>query len=222
MSVTVYTPSVANIEDEDVEAWRAVPVAVAVDILPESQIDTGIRPLNPPGQQPRLCGRAVTAKCIAPDFGAVLQAIDRVETGDVLVIAASGYAENAMIGEILGGHLRRRGCAGIVCDGAVRDVAQLSEWSDFAVFTRHVNPKGPEGADQGAVFSQVYVGDRKIDPGDLILGDDDGLAVLTSQMVKDCRAEAVQRIALEKQWEQSLSAGESVQAVFDLSPPKSG
>src|SRR3546814_2050700 len=72
--------------------------------------------------QPRLFGRAVTAMCEPPYFGAVVQSLDVIRAGDVLVIAANGDCRNAMIGEILGGYLRGRGCAGILCDGAVRDV----------------------------------------------------------------------------------------------------
>ena len=59
-----------------------------------------------------MVGRAVTVRCEPPDVGAVLYAIDLIQPGDVLVIAANGDAETAMIGEILGGQLRRRGGCG--------------------------------------------------------------------------------------------------------------
>ena len=103
----------------------------------------GDPPLAPAGQQPPLLGCAVTAYCEPPDFGAVLHALEHVEEGDVLVIAAAGAREFAMIGEILCGHLRRRGGVGVVVDGAVRDVATLAGFSDFAVFARHITPLGP-------------------------------------------------------------------------------
>src|SRR4051812_2968247 len=112
--------------DAEIAPWRAIPVSIAVDLARDiGQIDPDIRPLRPPGRQPPLCGRAVTALCEPPDFGAVLRALELVAPGDVLVIAANGAREFAMIGEILCGHLRRRGAAGVVCDGAVRDVATL-------------------------------------------------------------------------------------------------
>ncbi len=123
MTVTVHSVPAPLLTPEEIEPWRAVPVAVAVDLVPDQQIDPLIRPLNPPGKQPRLFGRAVTAQCEPPDFGAVLHALEHAGPGDVLVIAAGGNAQFAMIGEILSGHLRNRGCAGVVCDGAVRDVA---------------------------------------------------------------------------------------------------
>jgi regulator of RNase E activity RraA len=82
-----------------IERWRQVPVAVAVDVShAECQIDRSLRPLCAPGQQPRLFGRAVTALCEPPDFGAVLYALDKIKPGDVLVIAAGGHTDTAMIG----------------------------------------------------------------------------------------------------------------------------
>ena len=66
-------------------------MAIAVDLVREAgQIDPAIRPLRPAGRQPRLFGLAVTVRCDAPDFGAVLQALDVIQRGQVLVIDASG------------------------------------------------------------------------------------------------------------------------------------
>ena len=129
--------------------------------------------MNSPGQQPKLFGRAVTARCEPPDFGAVLHALDQINHGDVLVIAADGRNDAAMIGEILGGHLRRCGGAGLICDGAIRDIATLSQWPDFSVFARSVNPRVPTEAAKGAVNSPVNIGGRLINPGDLMIGDDE-------------------------------------------------
>ena len=70
----------------------------------------------------------LTERASRPIFGAVPHALALVRPGDVLVIAAGGHAKTAMIGEILGGHLRRLGCCGLVCDRAVRDVGTLAGW----------------------------------------------------------------------------------------------
>src|SRR5919107_4334869 len=110
MPVTIQPARPCSLTVTEIDRWRTVPVAVAVDLSRDvGQIDPAIRPLLPAGQQPRLFGRAVTALCEPPDFGAVLHAVDLVRPGDVLVIAADGHAETAMIGEILGGHVRRLG-----------------------------------------------------------------------------------------------------------------
>ena len=121
-----HTPPATDLTAAEIARWRAIPVAIAVDLVREAgQIDPAIRPLRPAGLQPRLFGQAVTVRCEAPDFGAVLQALDVIQRGQVLMIDAGGYREAAMIGDILSGHLRAKGVAGVVCDGAVRDVGTL-------------------------------------------------------------------------------------------------
>jgi regulator of RNase E activity RraA len=197
------------------DPWRKIPVAVAVD-MGCAQIDPDIRPLQPPGRQPPLYGRAVTAICEPPDFGAVLHALDLVGPGDVLVIAARGARDHAMIGEIISGHLRARGGAGVVCDGAVRDVSVIAGWGDFPVFSRWITPRGPTGAEKGAVNAAATVGGVWVEPGDLILGDDDGLVVVSpaDQRAKLAACEA--KVAKEAEWIAGLAAGRPVAEVFGL------
>jgi 4-hydroxy-4-methyl-2-oxoglutarate aldolase len=214
MAVTIHRPP-PPLNAGDSAPWRHIPVSIAVD-LGLAQIDPAIRPLRPPGQQPALFGRAVTALCEPPDFGAVLQALEQVGPGDVLVISAKGAPEFAMIGEILCGFLRRRGAAGVVCDGAVRDVATLARFDDFSVFARFVTPRGPKGAERGAVNAPVVVGGAQVTPGDLILGDDDGLVALTAQDMRSRIAEAQAKVAKEAEWIAGLESGGSVAEVFGL------
>src|SRR5688572_8994685 len=76
MTVTAHSVPTPLLTPTEIEPWRAVPVAIAADLVPDQQIDPLIRPINPPGQQPRLFGRAVTAQCESPDFGAVLHALE--------------------------------------------------------------------------------------------------------------------------------------------------
>jgi 4-hydroxy-4-methyl-2-oxoglutarate aldolase len=217
MPVRVQGTPAAVLSEPEISAWLEIPVAIAVDVSKaRCQIDPAIRPLKPPGQQPRLFGRAVTALCEPPDFGAVLYVLDLIEPGDVLVIAAGGHAETAMIGEILGGQLRRRGGRGLICDGAVRDVAELAGFAELPVFARHITPRGPTGAERGAVNAPVTIGGRRVGPGDLILGDDDGLASLSPADAREFLAAAQAKLALEAEWQQSLAAGRSVAETFGL------
>ena len=219
MSVIVQGAVGSFISATDMERWRRIPVAVAVDVSHAAcQIDPGIRPLCPPGRQPRLFGRAVTARCAPPDFGSVLHALDLVKPGEVLVIAANGHTETAMIGEILGGHLRRLGGAGLVCDGAIRDVAELANWTDLPVFARAITPRGPTSAEMGVVNAPVMIGGRLISPGDLVIGDDDGLAALTPAEIHSYLADAETKLDLEAKWQASLAAGHSVAETFGRAP----
>jgi regulator of RNase E activity RraA len=210
-------PTASALTDDEIRPWRKIPVSIVVDLARDiGQIDPAIRPLRPPGQQPPLFGRAVTALCEPPDFGAVLWALEQVGPGDVLAIAAGGVREFAMIGEILSGHLRRRGAAGVVCDGAVRDVATLAGWSDFVVFTRSITPRGPTSAERGAVNVPVILGGALVAPGDLILGDDDGLVALTPQHARTHLAAAEAKLAKEGEWIAGLESERAVAEVFGL------
>lgn len=205
---------------ELLQRWRKVPAAILADVSAGAcLIDPDIRPLCPPGQQPRLFGLAVTALCAPPDFGGVLRALDAVTRGDVLVIAAQGHRDHAMIGEILGGHLRRLGAAGIVCDGAVRDVAELAGWKDLSVYSRSITPRGPMGAAEGAYNVPVSIGDSLIHPGDLVIGDDDGLCILTPNQAQDFIGAAEAKLALEEVWQKKLSQGLNIAQTFGLDVP---
>jgi regulator of RNase E activity RraA len=219
MTVTVLHPPVDTLSSADIERWRTIPAAVAVDVSRAAcQIDPAIRPLCPPGRQPHLFGRAVTAQCEPPDFSAVLYALDLIKPGDVLMIDAQGHIDTAMIGEIIGGHLRRLGARGFVCDGAIRDVAELASWPDFSVFSRAITPRGPMVGERGAVNGEVVIGGLRINPGDLIIGDDDGLAALNPEFVRSLIGAAETKLALESAWQADLAAGRSVAATFGLTP----
>ena len=222
MAVTIHAAAKGGLSEAEIARWRDIPVAVAVDLSPESQIDPSIRALNPPGKQPRLFGRAVTVACTPPDFGAVVHALEHVGKGEVLMIAAGGDSVTAMIGEILSGHLRNRGAAGVVCDGAVRDVATLSGWPDFAVYSRSITPRGPTSAENGTINAPVTMGGRRVAAGDLIIGDDDGLVALSPDTVRNRIGDAEARLAREAGWIESLAAGKSVIEAFGVKPAKRG
>lgn len=223
MPVSVHSRQVDTLSQSEIDRWAQVPVAIAVDISSAAcQIDPAIRPLCPPGQQPRLFGRAVTALCEPPDFGAVLHALDIILPGEVLVIAAQGNVDTAMLGEILGGQLRRMGGRGVVCDGAIRDVAQLARWPELSIYARAITPRGPTSMERGVVNVAVSIGDRQVRPGDLLIGDDDGLAVLSPDAIRELIAAAEAKLAREHGWQASLAGGSSVVNTLGLPPARQG
>lgn len=216
MPVTLHTPT-SDLTPQEIALWSLIPVTIAVDLVREAgQIDPALRPLRPAGQQPRLFGPAVTVRCEAPDYGAVLHALDVIERGQVLVIDAGGYRDAAMIGDILSGHLRAKGVAGLICDGAVRDAGTLGNWTDFPVFARWINPRGPSGADRGAINLPVSIGGAAVAPGDLMIGDDDGLVVLSPQNARALIAQAEAKLTREAVLIAGLGAGKSMTEVFGL------
>ena len=216
MTVTIHPSALDPIPDGLLARWRHIPVAVAADLTPSHQIDPAIRPLRPVGQQAALFGRAVTARSTPPDFGAVLHAVGEIGPGDVLMIDAGALTSHAMIGDILGGHLHRQGAVGLVCDGAVRDVAGLAALPALAVYARAVNPLGPTTARTGEVNGGIMIGGIAIAPGDLIIGDDDGLVALPPALLPKLIDAAEAKLRLEAEWTARLTAGEPIREIFRL------
>ncbi len=203
--------------DELVRRWASIPVAVVVDVSEGAcGIDPAIRPLRPAGQQPRLFGRAVTAVCEPPDFGAVLRALDVIKAGEVLVIDGLGNGEHAMIGGILGGHLHRKGCAGVVVDGAIRDVAELVKLEGFSVYSRSITPRGPTSYAGDLVNAPAMIGVLRVLPGDLVIGDDDGLCALTPDMLRTLIDKAEAKLWLEDEWIATFKSGKTAAEIFGL------
>ncbi len=216
MAITTHDPAMAPVAEDLLARWRRIPVAVIVDLAPERQIDPAIRPLRPAGSQPALFGRAVTVRCAPPDFGAVVVAVGAIRRGEVLVIDAGGDERTAMIGDVLGGHLHRQGAAGLVCEGAIRDVEGLAEMAGLSAYSRWINPKGPVSAAGGEVNGPVVIGGCRVAPGDLMIGDGDGLAAVPPEALAGLIEAAEAKLELEAAWTARLKAGEAIGEIFGL------
>jgi regulator of RNase E activity RraA len=217
MPTRLFRPTAGRLPRAIIDAWRGVPSAVAADRLGgRSHADPGIRPLRPFASGTVLAGSAVTAWCEPADYGPVHHAIAVAEPGDVIVVAAGGRRDAAMIGELLSGSARLKGIAGVVVDGAVRDVGILSQWSDFHVFARWITPRGPASMERGSVNETVVVGGIAVSPNDLVIGDDDGLVFVPRAVAEDQLEPCLARVAAEKEWESALAAGASTIETFNV------
>jgi len=94
MTVTIHPAQPTPLAESLLARWRRIPVSVAVDLAPDRQIDPAIKALRPAGLQPALFGRAVTARCDPPDFGAVLHALELVEPGNVPIVNAGPWGRD--------------------------------------------------------------------------------------------------------------------------------
>ena len=215
MPTLVRSTKVARLPAEAIERWRSVPAAVAADQLQgRGHTDPEIRALRPFAAGQRLVGCAITAWCEPADYGPVHHAIAVAERGDIIVVAAGGRKDPAIIGELLSGAARRKGIAGVVVDGAVRDVARIGQWSDFHVFTRWITPRGPSSMERGTVNEPVVFGGIAVAPGDLVIGDDDGLVFIPHGEVDGLLPLCLVRVKAETEWEKALAAGKTIIETF--------
>jgi len=124
-----------------------------------------------------LAGPALTVKTRPGDNLMVHKAIDIAEPGDVIVVDAGGDLTNAIIGEMMVTHATKRGVAGFVINGSIRDVATISK-SGTPVYAAGVTHRGPYKDGPGEINCVVAIAGMIIEPGDLMLGDDDGLVCI--------------------------------------------
>jgi len=167
-----------------------------------------------------LCGPAVTVKVFPGDNLMLHKALDLVQEGDVLVVDTSGSTRNAVMGDMIANKARHRGVAGCVIDGLLRDLDGVHE-TKLPVFARGVTAFGPLHRGPGEVNFAVSCGGIVVEPGDIIVGDDDGvvvvrkafadttLAVLTAQADKSAAYIAdVKRGVFSNDWvDQALKDG---------------
>lgn len=215
MPTHVSRPTIARLAPEPIDRWRSVPSAVVADQLQgRGHADAEVRPLRAFAAGQRLAGHAVTAWCEPADYGPVHHAIAVAERGDVIVVAAGGRKDSAIIGELLSGAARRKGIAGVAVDGAVRDVGRLTQWCDFHVFARWITPRGPSSMERGSVNEPVVFGGVTVFPGDLVIGDDDGLVFVPHGEADALLPHCLARVAAEIEWEKALTSGRTTIETF--------
>lgn len=141
-----------------------------------STMHWGIHRLTAPGQ--RLIGPACTVKVFPGDNLMVHKSLDLARPGDVVVVDAAGATTHAVLGDLVATKARHRGIAGFVVDGLVRDIPGIIALGDMPVFARGVSPIGPLHRGPGEVNFPVSAGGIVVHPGDLIIGDDNGVVVV--------------------------------------------
>ncbi|WP_319415565.1 RraA family protein [Marispirochaeta aestuarii] len=157
-----------------VESFRGVPTPNIADNMNRFFcVDTAIKPMN----SCQMLGTAFTVRSSTADNLLFHKALDMAEPGDVIVIEVRGDTINAVTGEIMMRYAKKRGVAGFLIDGLVRDSGAVKEL-DFAVFCRGANPMGPYKDGPGEINVPVNCGGVIVNPGDIIVGDEDGVVVV--------------------------------------------
>lgn len=162
---------VANIDD-----CMNRTAAVKYDINPYNESD--------------VLGTAFTIKVPAGDNLMVHKAMDMIKPGDVVVIAAGGETERAILGELMITYMRSKGAAGILVDGCIRDSGAISSM-DIPVFAKGTSPNGPYKNGPGEINTIVCFGGQVVHPGDIVVGDRDGIIFIKPEDAEELAKDVI-------------------------------
>ena len=153
-----------------------------------------------------LCGTAVTVLLQPGDNWMMHVAAEQLREGDVVVAACTTDNDDGFFGDLLATSFRARGAKGLVIDGGVRDVKDLTAMQ-FPVFSRAISAKGTVKATLGSVNIPVICAGALVNPGDVVLADDDGVVVIPAAIAQQAADAAEAREANEAEKRKQLAAG---------------
>ena len=157
------------------EGFRTVPTTCVSDAMQGlNHFDPAVKPLK---EEYKICGRAVTVKMPAGDNMMVLQAMKQAQPGDILVIDSGNYASRSVAGDFVIGLAQTLGLGGVVAYGTVRDVRSIKDM-DYPVFCTGATVACSQKIGSGEINVPIACGSAVIYPGDIIVGDADGVVVV--------------------------------------------
>lgn len=175
-------PKTKKVDKELVEKYRNVVTPHISDNL--NRMFAGGAKLRPFHKEGSLLGTALTVKTRPGDNLMVHKAIDIAEPGDVIVVDAGGDTTNAIVGEIMLEIARKNGIVGFVINGAIRDTGAFQK-SDFPVYAVGVSHRGPYKDGPGEINVPISIEGMVINPGDLIVGDEDGVVAVPRESAEE-------------------------------------
>ncbi|MDR5753101.1 MULTISPECIES: RraA family protein [unclassified Caballeronia] len=195
--------SAAQASPATLDALRELAVSLLSDNMARVSGTTGLRPFHRPKP---MAGTAVTVRTRGGDNLAIHRAFDYCRPGDVLVIDGAGELTQALMGDIMASYAESLGVQGLVIDGAIRDVGALSQ-RDFPVYARGVTHRGPYKHGPGEINVPVTVGGMVVHPGDIVVGDEDGVLAIAPADVHAVIEGARQQAAKEAAALASIAEG---------------
>ena len=211
MPVQIFSNDFTPLSADKLAQWATIPPAIAGDVMNRQNVMAGrISPLSP-GMT--MAGQARTVAVLAGDNAALHEVIGRLRPNEVLVIDAANYDDRAVWGGILNTRAKLRNINGVVLDGAARDAAEMREMG-LPVYLSALSPAGPHKGWGGSIDDRISCGGVAVMPGDVILGDDDGVTVVPLARAETVLAASLARIAYEEDILNKLASGADTSGLF--------
>ncbi len=206
---------VSRVAVATIEAFRGLPTGILSDCMNRQMaMDAGVSSLV---RGRVVIGAAFTVQSVESCNWGGHQALAMAQPGDVLVVAARGGRSAAVWGNIMTVAARMNGLAGVVIDGCIRDSAE-NRADELPIFCRGTCAAGPHKGWPCNLNVPVSCAGVPVMPGDLIVGDDDGVVVVPRVRAEEILVEARERLATEREWYRRINAGESTLTVLGLTP----
>lgn len=176
-----------RVSAETIEKFKTMPVANVSDVMSRmAAAGAGLRPLHASGV---LAGAAFTVRTRPGDNLMIHKALLMAGPGDVIVVDAGGDLTNALVGELMLSHARATGVTGVVINGAIRDYGWIRT-NSFPVYAAGITHRGPYKDGPGEINVPISLGGMIVEPGDLMLGDEDGLVCVPFNQADEVYAKA--------------------------------
>lgn len=197
-------PNAPQADAAIIDAFRKTSTPIISDNLHRLQGAIGLLPFHK--LNGAMAGTALTVRVPAGDNLLIHKALDLVRRGDVIVVDGDGEINRALIGEIMTTIAQTRGAAGFVINGAIRDTAAIAK-SEFPCFARAATHRGPYKNGPGEINVGVSIGGLVIEPGDIVVGDEDGVVAFPQAIAADLLEAVHVQEKKEEEILQSIRAG---------------
>jgi regulator of RNase E activity RraA len=188
--------------DNLVNEFQNIPTTAISDAMDGlNNLSPAIKPLK---DEYKLAGRALTVKIPVGDNLAVLRAIREAQPGDIIVVDAKGDQYRAIAGDFVVGMAKTMGVGGIVVDGVIRDIAGIKELN-FPVFSKGTAVAASGKAGVGEINVGISCGGMAVNPGDIIVGDADGVVVIPQAIEQEVLVKALDKLKKDQIREESIS-----------------
>jgi len=185
-----------------IESFKTIPTTCISDAMAGlNNLDPSIKPLK---EEYKVVGRAFTVKIPVGDNLMFLKAIKEAKPGDVLVVDAKGDTYRAIAGDFIVGLAQTLGINGIVVDGVIRDVVGVKQLN-FPVFCKGTTVAASGKAGQGELNVPISCGGTAVHPGDIIVGDADGVVIIPKEHEQAILTKAVEKVKFDELRDQKVS-----------------
>jgi regulator of RNase E activity RraA len=194
------TPPLVN----EISQLKGIPTSIISDSLGRNLVAQQILPIN---KKPvSVCGNAFTVQVRSGDNLMIHKALTMIQPGDVLVISGDGDISRALFGEILMTVAIKRGAIGCVVDGAVRDTDAFDKES-FPCWAKEISLRGPFKDGPGTINQAIFIGGMLVNPGDIIVGDMDGVIAIPRNIVNQAIQLSKEKLRQEEVTIQAIMNG---------------